>query len=1163
MSSLSASEIGERLKSATAELSSLGRVDHRLGMTQASQLPKVLNLLLPRLLARIGTNHANQKEATNVPSLLEKYQSIHQKLVGMLSHIMKRVRSDAECQLPCPAILQLLLLDQPQQEESTTTTSPLLEYNKAVNAFTLNLALAFLTLGIPRCRESVVNLLPGLLVVLGHHSGVGTLKSPATKLQSSQIAHLVLRVLERIVLDEPQQAVLQRQKRKADNNDDETTKSSVAALEKVRLLLQSSSEISQALFDLLLDALLYQTSTSPTMPPSGLSQSGHERLRVGTSDTAKDWAAEMAPTKRLRDLKLALLTLLAPTRRWALLMNNPLGTCQTVAILVAVSGDSHLDVAERASSYLKAYLDTMRSKDGGSTEELGNSVCLVCGLLSLTLGETNAESLLASLSKSSLATLGRFNTMSHGWTRQQILSLKRRKASLKTSGAIYVFVTKALDDHPHLLQSLDDAQPVASLVVNSCSTTFHNMGSTTGFTVTRAGPYSAAAQLLNSLCLRLTTNPKLLSPPVLELLSKALSSCCAVLGVASIPRPPSAMNEGSVSIRDSLYGAVSNLARSNEFCQKGSIFARGQTAIDMTDTCSIETATLLFSCSTNEEEPLRPRAVAALDALLGAYCRIYQVQTVVPVVAKADDSNPWSQIATTAPTPGTSEQNNANNKMALSKSLLPLLWGAAQISKAKSSRVSAARWTSDLLKGLDLPNACHLLCFLAGDPDVTAAAIAREGLGLTKIGDAYQDKDTTLRLPDFQEVTNALFTQTLPSRQCFHDFSYLGKAAALRFSLVCLLHDLYGGDDEAVEKYVHAMTKTLTLFGTAQNRASSAGGRESIDLLDETAICLAGCLATSRFAREMVVHARTNYKLVDMEALTIAAPSSKARRYLGEACGSVYEDHRLYDGTDLLDWVTQCGVDRPLRASVKTLTDTQNGQSSTGQIHGASFLGARCVRAFRLEAARRADKTTPSDCWDFCSVILESLGKNTLHQDETVGNASSISIGIALSYDTIDTPVLDKRLYAGVEHILTQLDVALRKFGNGDHTDPTRVSALAEAAGQALAASTTGSGHASEDSQLGPKRLTCVDALFSLVGSTAYRQDHEVALKAGEALASYSDALSPKSAVWSSSMSDWPDVFDDGVAKQMPPHQQVSFNCRRCPSIRTSSNGLVRSFSHC
>ena len=40
----------------TTELSSLNRVSHRLAMTDAgSQLQRVLNLLLPRLLLRIGT----------------------------------------------------------------------------------------------------------------------------------------------------------------------------------------------------------------------------------------------------------------------------------------------------------------------------------------------------------------------------------------------------------------------------------------------------------------------------------------------------------------------------------------------------------------------------------------------------------------------------------------------------------------------------------------------------------------------------------------------------------------------------------------------------------------------------------------------------------------------------------------------------------------------------------------------------------------------------------------------------------------------------------------------------------------------------------------------------------------------------------------------------
>jgi hypothetical protein len=80
---------------------------------------------------------------------------------------------------------------------------------------------------------------------------------------------------------------------------------------------------------------------------------------------ARDWAAEVAVSGRLRNLKLALLDFVAPTRRWAIFMGeaNPLGVSGTVALLVATSGDIHSDVADRANSYLKLHLDIDEDKD--------------------------------------------------------------------------------------------------------------------------------------------------------------------------------------------------------------------------------------------------------------------------------------------------------------------------------------------------------------------------------------------------------------------------------------------------------------------------------------------------------------------------------------------------------------------------------------------------------------------------------------------------------------------------------------------------------------------------------------------------------------------------------------------------------------------------------
>ena len=86
-------------------------------MTDAGpQLEKVLSLLLPRLLRRIGQNHEKTVKFTSTNSCsseLEKsvkqvYDQIHAKLVEMMSHVIKRVRADSSCELPCLDIMEIM-----------------------------------------------------------------------------------------------------------------------------------------------------------------------------------------------------------------------------------------------------------------------------------------------------------------------------------------------------------------------------------------------------------------------------------------------------------------------------------------------------------------------------------------------------------------------------------------------------------------------------------------------------------------------------------------------------------------------------------------------------------------------------------------------------------------------------------------------------------------------------------------------------------------------------------------------------------------------------------------------------------------------------------------------------------------------------------------------
>ena len=105
---------------AKSELSSMGRVSHRLAMTEAGPpLQKVLHILLPRLLHRIGSNHQKTIALGNYIDLTAEdkeisvstkslYDQIHSKLVEMLSHIIKRVREDRACKLPCDSVMSLL-----------------------------------------------------------------------------------------------------------------------------------------------------------------------------------------------------------------------------------------------------------------------------------------------------------------------------------------------------------------------------------------------------------------------------------------------------------------------------------------------------------------------------------------------------------------------------------------------------------------------------------------------------------------------------------------------------------------------------------------------------------------------------------------------------------------------------------------------------------------------------------------------------------------------------------------------------------------------------------------------------------------------------------------------------------------------------------------------
>ena len=1258
----------EQQKAALAELSSLGRVSHRLAMVDTSErLQQVLEKLLPRLLKRIGDNHQEQlslaRHNSNEKPLRETHNKIQAKLVEMLSHTMKRVRDDHNCKLPCRDILSLLLVEAEERQENEMKNIP--TANVSADPFTLNLSLAFLALGLPRCktRKEIEELLPGLLVLMGQHSGLAAKRTAAKKSQSHQVAHLLLRAVEWLVRDENSLASTTKYgikpPRKKGSMEEDTENINNDYMNLARQVLCRDSRAAAATFDLFIDSLLYQT-VNGNVPPNGLSQAGHERLKAGTSSTARDWAAEKAPAMKLMEFKIAILDFIAPSRRWAIFMgkdaektsetspSNYLGTARTVALLVVASGDLNVEVAQRANTYLKIHHDSFRGSKTDSTASsssddppsldpvspasvgstVGDAVSLATGLLSLALGQTNTESAISRIISSSTSTEDTDITWlglppdqaDSSDSSQLLLSLKRRATSESTTAIIMNYVAdKILDDNPQVLQlnNSTKVQLLITLPLFAAQRTLSSLRTASGLSVLQAKPYVAAAKLLNMLSVRVTaffdSSSSDIDKNLVDLLTRALSTACTVLAPASANSGATTMsavnsNDGSMAIRDFCYGVLCSLSRSRfSLLDEGYIFSRGNAeprdAGSGGTFVSTETASLLFGCAANEVEHLRPRAVAALDALLGAYCRFYKKKYVQMTGPEHDTytalnqgnagdnsnmpANPWATIVSDAKSSSAGNGNNdginprlSEKGKSLTKVLLPLLWSASQTSRSKASRVAAARWASDLLKDLDVSNATHLLCFLAGDVDVTASSIAREGLGLpskneiasmdgddyladVSVGSNGDDEQRRPGFPDFGDFTAAIF----PSQQDQHssstywrsqywDFSFAGKAATLRYGLACLFNDMYGAENDSVLVFVSALSDSLALFGSKAGgitRTTAVQGREAIELLEECARSFVAVMATSQFARSLMVgSAKLSLSHFDVEFLAQSANSSRARRNLSEACGHLYDDISLWsrksgedahESFDFDHWLSSSQIHVTMEKCSSKLSNMQQNLSMVGDIHGAAFLGAQCVRAFRLLAAASSKKISMEDasadvksCWQNSSNIIKALGSGTLISDEAIANACADALARAMSYKSADAPILYKQLYEGTAIALNQLAAALVKFSSSDHLDAPRVAKLSRAVGVCLASSTSGAGEV----PLGPARLSSVEALFGLLGSPAFRKDEELALVAGEALASYANAYGD-STLWSFSVSEWPKEFDEKIADDMPPHQQILF----------------------
>lgn len=107
---------------------------------------------------------------------------------------------------------------------------------------------------------------------------------------------------------------------------------------------------------------------------------------------------------------------------------------------------------------------------------------------------------------------------------------------------------------------------------------------------------------------------------------------------------------------------------------------------------------------------------------------------------------------------------------------------------------------------------------------------------------------------------------------------------------------------------------------------------------------------------------------------------SKLKRNFADVMRSLYEDKSMWCNANdfsVAAWISQSGLLESARACRETLDTMFEASYVLGEVHGASFLGASCVRAFRLAAFDAPNE--PDSCliesWSICGSIVSLLGK--------------------------------------------------------------------------------------------------------------------------------------------------------------------------------------------
>ena len=902
-----------------------------------------------------------------------------------------------------------------------------------------------------------------------------------------------------------------------------------------------------------------------------------------------------------------------------------------VVLMVIASGIHYTEIADRATLDLKQYLDrsntiaTTGTSRGSSSNTSGNKYILLgdpmmvaIELISLCLGQIHSDRIILEQQPKVLDT-NDDTVSSLGYSEPPpddssvapttvsssfLIQRKRRPLDeIIQCPKILTFISNhILTDHIRLFQ--EQTNPMTISIFSHMTTQLlhrilcsnNNSTQILGLSTLRAKPYIAAAEFLSVFSIRLsvycddknypsTTINAGENDDTITLLCRCLSIACTVLlaiTTSSSISSNSSTNDGSLTVRDACYGVIATLSRCAKFVlhHHGYLFGCGSASIHSSgrnggvEIMNIDTAALLFGCTTHEDERLRPRAVAALDALLAAYQRwlstltqlddtlakdingVNQEERMTPDKQNNASTNPWAVTTST----DFDDEGPTVDYTGLSNLIRNLLWSVVRRQQSTTAcRVAAARWSCDLWKEIDLLNACHMLCFLSGDSDSTVASIARDGIGLPK---QFSDNDddisavkssvyvATNKFPDFGAFTTLMFPGiNTTSQHRYWDFAYAGKAATLRCALYCLLNDFYSGDNDAgLARYVSAMTITLKEVVKVSNQLvddSSIQRKFSVDLLDECAACLLTTLSSSQFARRQMI--RTNdseqdgFGVFDIPHLCLTTNSSRSRRYLAGAYGLLLEDSNLWS-KNWTSWIGETVLHSTLTSCETNIQEIEKRNPMLSRLHGSAFLGAYIIRALQCRNDGSSENPGSVECWSSAANVLESLGRGILHDEDIVSNACSDSLSIALSYEKIDFYRLNGNLHKCLVGVVSNLAKALKKYGHSDAVNPARTLKLAKACGFCLAATASDGVDSESTTGMDNARFECIDALFDLLGSMASRKTEEICIVVGEALADFSDAHNAYSdEMINPNISVWPVEFDEDFAKKLPSQEQVLF----------------------